>query len=259
MRSNQSRPSCFATSDCVSTPAPSPSVLAVVLCLLAAPAHAEPPDHVTVTFRSSPRGATVSVDGREKCKTDCSLKLYRGSHVIGMAKDGFEAQEEIIEFKKKRTINWKLVGYDGRLDVTSIPDGLQVTVTRKGARKKGKRRKTPVAALSLRPGTYVVELTDKDYETDPMEVEVTAGQGTSTELEPIFAMARLGITIIDDDSSDDAKIAANGKRLKGKGPWTLKPGKKRIVVKFGRRTLFDQDVVFEKGASVDLEVSVQEQ
>ena len=232
--------------------------LAVCVCVCSASSlHADTPDDVAVIFRSSPAGAMVSVDGQERCRTECALKLYRGSHVIGLAMDGYEAQEEIVVFDKKKTIDWKLVGYDGTLDVTSIPEGLRVTVSKKGASKKGKRRKTPVSNLALRPGTYLVELAEKDYEADPMEVEVTAGQGTVAELEPVFTMARLSVAIADDEGGG-VQVTANGKRLKGKGPWTLKPGRKRIVVKQGRRVLFDQQVVLEKSASVDLEVSVQE-
>ena len=234
----------------------------MLLALLMLPfqAYAGQPDEVEVTFRSSPAGATVSVDGQEKCETECKLNLYKGAHVIGMELDGHEAHEEIVEFKKRRTVKWKLVGYDGTLDVGSVPEGLRVTVTKKGVRKQGKRRKTPITGLSLRPGTYVVKLAEKDYEADDMEVVVTAGQGTVAELEPVFVRASLSITITDDeDEGRGVKVLANGKRLKGKGPWTLKPGAKRIVVKKGRRTLLEQQVVLDKGASVELDVSVQEE
>jgi len=229
---------------------------ALACCCLASPARGDPPDEVAITFKSTPPGAAVSVDGQEACSARCTRKLFRGSHVVGMSKDGYEAREEILELKRDQTLHWKLVAYDGTLALASEPPGLKVTITRKGS-KKGKRARTPVSNLALRPGAYVVKLNEKKYEASPLEVHVAAGEGTVAEIEPMFIMATLSVTVVDEEEDTDGiKVTANGKRLKGKGPWTLKPGSWRVVVKQGRRKLLDQRIKLDKGSGVDLEVSV---
>jgi hypothetical protein len=220
---------------------------------------AGPPDDLTVRFRSEPSWAMVSVDAKEACRTPCQWELYPGSHVIGMERDGFIAREEIIQFDKSETVKWTLKSHDGMLDVTTEPAGLHVVISRKGG---GKQRKfmTPVVHAALTPGEYVVRLAEKDYGAQSLTVTVHARLVTEAVLEPVLKRARLTILFVgDEEEIAQVRVMANGRRLRGTGPWLISPGKERIVAKYKGRVLLDQTIELEKGAEVELELTVQEE
>jgi len=47
----------------------------------------------SISFNSSPEGASVLVDGQMKCKTPCTVSLKKNKHSnISFQKDGYESQ-----------------------------------------------------------------------------------------------------------------------------------------------------------------------
>ena len=185
----------------------------------------EPPKTFKVVFKSQPPGAMVEIDTQPKCKTLCSLRLEAGSYVIGMTMPGREWREELVEVAGNRTIKWKLPVTLGTLNLNTIPEGLNVRVTRNG-KKKGKDYVTPVEGLKLDPGGYVAALRDDNYQPYKKMFTIEPGKPTELVLEPIGRMGELAVTVLDQYGDvDEGQVTLSGKRLQGKGPWPVKPGK----------------------------------
>jgi len=210
-----------------------------------------------VTFRSDPPGAQVEIDTKQRCKTRCTLSLKKGAYVIGMTMPGYEWKEELIEVDSNRTIKWKLPLILGTLSLTSEPEGLKYRVTRAG-RSRGKEYSTPLEGLALEPGTYVVELLDLSYLPEKKLVKVESGKPTALELEPVGRNGELNITVLDEyGDRTTADVRVNGRRLKGSGPWPLKPGKHNLEIRYEGRVLFKQKVEMQPDGVVELVVQNQ--
>jgi hypothetical protein len=233
------------------------ALLVFAMALGAAPwqAAGQSPESVKLTLRSAPAGAAVSVDGTEVCRTPCEAQVFVGTHVVGMEHDGYLAREEMIEVKAALTVSWHLSPDNGTLTVTSEPDGIDVRIECKGA-GVSRREKTPVVRMSVAPGECVVTVVSPLYEKQERNATVPAGDSASVTLEPRPSAAVLGVSVVDQAGEPDtAVVTLDGKVLKGSGPWTVKPGRHRLVVKKDRSVLLDQEVDVDAGEELDLSVS----
>lgn len=208
-----------------------------------------------VRFRSTPDGATVVVDGKDRCVAPCKMSLHVGTHVVGMSRDGYLAREEMLDISgRTQTIKWRLEAHLGTLSVLSDPEGLEVEV--RGA-KGGKRHrlKTPVAGLELAEGTYDVTLTDDRYAGQERRAEVIPGEASQVVLEPVPTKGSLSIQVLDEGGDPDkANITLNGKRYRGSGPWSLKPGTYQVKVKYRGQVILDQPINVDAGSDIALDV-----
>ncbi len=231
-----------------------PALLIFALATLTAlPALAEDKP-VEVRFRSVPDGALVVIDGKDNCTAPCKAMLLPGTHVIGMSRDNCLAREEMVEIDGKTgSLKWNLEPHLGSLSVATDPDGLDVTVGRKGGKKRTLR--TPVQSLELKPGTYQVSLSDSRFAPQRREAEIRPGEETQIELETVPTRGSLSITVLDEAGDPDkATITLNGKRYRGTGPWSLKPGTYRIKVKHRRKLVMEQSIEVEAGSDIALDV-----
>ncbi len=235
------------------------NTLAILLAILAiAPARAEE-GPVSVKFTSRPDGATVVVDGKDRCVAPCKMTMHAGTHVVGMSRDGYLAREEMVEVSARtRTVTWELEEHLGQLTVLSDPGGVTVQIRP----KKGKTRtvKTPVEGLALPGGTYLVVLTDERFASQERTATVTPGEGAQIFLEPVPTMGSLSVTVVDEGGDrDKANITLNGKRYRGIGPWTLKPGIYQVKVTYRGKVILEQPVQVEAGSDVSLDVESEPQ
>lgn len=211
-------------------------------------------DPVAVHFRSVPDGAQVVVDGKDRCTAPCQLELLLGTHVVGMSHDGHLAREEMVEVNAKTSpLRWKLEPHLGRLTVASDPDGLRILVRKKGG--KSRSMKTPLDGLELLPGTYQVSLSDSNYARQQQTAEIRPGEETQVVLETVPTKGNLSIVVLDEAGDPDkAAITLDGKRYRGTGPWTLKPGTYRVKVKHQGKLIMDQPIDVEAGSEIALDV-----
>lgn len=221
-------------------------------------ARADNPEEVTLTFKSEPAGVQVSVDGTQRCKTPCFVKVFKGTHVIGMEQKGFEARENMEDCKKDRIFQWTLAAIDGTIDIESEPSGLKVQLVSDDT-GRARSLKTPVKGYKVEPGNYTVKLNEWGWLADPVKVKVTGGQGSEAFLDAVLQHASLSVKFTGEGfNPGKVRITANNKSLKGEGPWTVKAGAYHIVIKFGSKKLLDQKVQLEKGGTIELEVSTEE-
>jgi len=231
-----------------------PLVLSV---LHVATAHADDPPKKSykVTFKSQPAGASVELNTKPKCRTNCTLTLEEGAYVVGMSKAGHEWKEELIEIDSKRTISWKLPMILGKLTVESVPEGLKVEITKAGE-SRARVRKTPVENLELAPGSYTVELLDTRFQQMQRLVTVEPEAVSNLVLEPIGRLAELHVTVLDDIGDRiAADVYANGRKLKGGSPWTLKPGKYTVEVKLDGKSLSKQQAELTPDSVIEMTVT----
>lgn len=234
------------------------SALICLTVLYSATVFADEPKEVTLSFKSNPTGVAVSVDGTERCKTPCFVKVFKGTHVIGMERKGYEAKENMEDCAKDRMIRWTLKAFDGILDIESEPEKLKIELVNNDTGKR-KSLKTPVKGLKVKPGKYTVNLKEWGWIADPVQVEVIGGESAEAFLEAVLQHASLSVKFTGEGfNSKKVSITANGKKLKGIGPWTVKAGIYRIVIKYGRKKLLDQKVQLEKGGSIELAVTAEE-
>jgi hypothetical protein len=233
------------------------ALLALPICTLmtlaTSPAKAEDKP-VEVRFRSVPNGALVVVNGKDNCTAPCKMELLPGTHVVGMSHDNCLAREEMVEVSRKTgSLKWELKPHLGTLSVATDPDGQKITVGQKGG--KSRTLKTPVNGLELEPGVYQVSLASSSFAHQERDAEIRPGEETRVVLETVPTKGALSITVLDEAGDPDkATITLNGKRYRGAGPWSLKPGTYRVKVKHRRKLVMDQSIEVEAGSDIALDV-----
>ncbi|MBW2350270.1 MAG: PEGA domain-containing protein [Deltaproteobacteria bacterium] len=119
--------------------------------------------------KSSPVGATVFLDGKEKGVTPLNLEnVEKGLHIVKVAKNCFSLKEKKVDItaSKKIDIDIKLESLCGSLVVKSTPDGAIVFVDGK---EKGV---TPLNLDNLRKGNLSVKLIKEGFETESKIITV---------------------------------------------------------------------------------------
>jgi hypothetical protein len=229
------------------------ALLGLVALVGPASGQEEPPSRVTARFVSEPPGAEVVVDARERCTAPCKMSLLAGTHVVGMSHPGYEAKEEMVRFDKETTVRWSLTRQMGTLDIESTPEGLEVTVTGKEIRTR--KEKTPALGLVLPPGEYEVVLADRRFARQVRKVQVNADEISRVDLEPVATLGTLAVQVLDEGGDPDkADVHLDGKRLRGPGPWELKPGRYRLEVRHRGKKILDQPIEVEAGSEIALDV-----
>ncbi|MBW2080103.1 MAG: PEGA domain-containing protein, partial [Deltaproteobacteria bacterium] len=123
----------------------------------------------SLVVRSSPVGATVFLDGKEKGVTPLNLEnVEKGLHIVKVAKNCFSLKEKKVDItaSKKIDIDIKLESLCGSLVVKSTPDGAIVFVDGK---EKGV---TPLNLDNLRKGNLSVKLIKEGFETESKIITV---------------------------------------------------------------------------------------
>ena len=135
------------------------------------PVRAAPPQPIMVI--SSPGGAIATLDRQADtaCTTPCSMEAAPGHHTIGIAKQGYDAENRDVEVSSSLVELPAVVlrAVQGTLMLTSQPEGAAVLVN-------GKRytQATP-AQINLAPGTYSITVEWKDGKQSTRTVEIRNG------------------------------------------------------------------------------------
>lgn len=116
-----------------------------------------------VAVNSSPRGASVFINGVQVGSTPGKFKVKPGSVNVTVSKDGARQSRVVTlrpgETRSLGTLSLKS-GASGTLRISSIPTGAMVTIN--GAKQKA----TPLLAKGLQAGrTYSISVSLKGYET----------------------------------------------------------------------------------------------
>jgi hypothetical protein len=158
----------------VNTPAPSTPAPATPVPVANTPA-TPPPTLVHIT--SDPAKATIFVDGNAKGLTPLDVSdLALGTHEIRIELDGYEAKTESVELTgsvTEATVNVALskpAPTMGTADITSTPSGAAITLDGKPFGT------TPRKGVSLKPGTYRLELRLAGHDAYAGNLEVTLGK-----------------------------------------------------------------------------------
>jgi hypothetical protein len=107
-----------------------------------------------VVVRSTPAGARVFVDGRDRGQTPATIgELSRGEHRIRVVRDGYTAAERRVVLSESRPSQLLSVplAHDPRTNKSSVPPKPNAKPTEADVLPK------PVANASGQPGTLVVE------------------------------------------------------------------------------------------------------
>ena len=116
-----------------------------------------------LSVNSTPDGATVFVDGKEKGVTPLRLEnIEKGLHTVKLTKNCFSVAEKKVDItaSEKTKVDVRLESVCGSLSVNSTPDGATVFVDGK---EKGV---TPLRLDNVMKGNISVKLTKKGFETE---------------------------------------------------------------------------------------------
>ncbi len=155
----------------VTPPAPKKETNAPLPVRRVAPVRPAPRQPIMVI--SSPGGAIATLDRQADtaCTTPCSIEAAPGHHTIGIAKQGYDAENRDVEVGSSPVELPAVVlrAVQGTLMLTSQPEGAAVLVN-------GKRytQITP-AQINLAPGTYSITVEWKDGKQVTRTVEIRNG------------------------------------------------------------------------------------
>jgi serine/threonine protein kinase len=123
----------------------------------------------SLVVKSSPRGATVFVDGKEKGLTPLNLEnVEKGLHIVKVAKHCFSVVEKKVDIivSMKTDIDVHLENLCGSLVVKSLPSGATVFVD-------GKEKGVTLLRLdNVRKGNLNIKLIKKGFETESRIITV---------------------------------------------------------------------------------------
>ncbi|MEO8705470.1 MAG: PEGA domain-containing protein [Kofleriaceae bacterium] len=131
----------------------------------------------TLTVRSVPNGARVSVDGRFAGVTPYSDHIKGGAHRVTLEHQGRSEQREIkIEFGEPAILDVTLRGSSGTLRIVGSPQGALVTVDRIPAG-------TLPLTMPLEPGVHPVRVTQYGFTTFDTVATITANRESLVDVQ----------------------------------------------------------------------------
>lgn len=200
---------------------------------------------------SRPSGAEVYLDGRLQGRTPLSLSVTPGRHEVELRLAGYRSYRVTVNPKPgdRVQIFAQLVAevQEGTLVVDSSPPGAEVYVD------GGLKGRTPLR-LSLKEGTYQVELRLAGYE--PYRAAVRVGEGEETRLSVNLRPIRTGELVVE-TRPVGAEVYVDG-RLQGRTPLrvSLEAGRHEVRVAAPGYGEYRAQVEVRPGESVRLGVEL---
>jgi len=158
-----------------------------------------------VSFDSTPPGATIFVDGKERGKTPAMLELLEGEHEVRLSLRGFKSWQSRMEVTANQPMELpavELSAADGQLLISTRPDDANILVD---GQFMGRSR----LELNLEPGkTYRVEAFKAGYRNDSQSVTIASGQEQTLKL---VLRANTGEVLIRTEPGD-ASVSINGRQ-----------------------------------------------
>lgn len=163
---------------------------------------------------SFPEEASVIVDGQWRGKTPLRLRgLMPGKHTVRVAMDGYISEVRDLQLSPMQPlpIDVTLAESRGRLALSNVPDGAQVTIN--GAVYDSK----DLADLSLSAGKTRVKVVVDGYRPYFQEVTISPGEPSQLKVELSPILGHLECT----SAPPGAKVYLDGKAV-GQTPMSLK-------------------------------------
>lgn len=185
----------------------------------------------TVMVSSTPRGATMSVDGEVKGKTPMTVRLNAGRYSLRIERDGYEAHEQILLVGRKLVrLNIELERMKVPVDVIfksqehvdwlAVVDGSMVL--------DGGRPVLIPATLSLPIGRHKMRLMKADFEDIVLGIDVQANMEAITLDDPRQGRSTMRLAVSHIRYMPRSGWAARmvggefeGSNAGPNGPWTL--------------------------------------
>ncbi len=162
--------------------------------------------HVT----SMPLGATVSVEGKEACRTPCSLSGADGETIrVEVRRPEHPPVNEIMKFRRGTVRRWfaDLVTRQGEILVDSTPGGAEILLDGRPAGV------TPYVVRNVLTGKHTVSLVMSPYPTATYHVDVKADDVTRVRHGFLPEQGTLVIDIPADKRQRNVEIYVNEKKV----------------------------------------------
>ncbi len=172
-------------------------------------------EEVIVSFRSTPSGSTVTVDGRSLCNTPCKRQLPVGARTVSMAMPRHLQKSEIVTLTRGLELDWTLTPDFGTVRLTVTPPTVALSLDGRPLASPGAR------PLELAPGTHRLAVADPCFVPTKRAIEVVRGEQVSVELAPDPRLAGLKLSARDPSGNYvEASVLLDGKRI-GQTPGTF--------------------------------------
>ena len=123
-----------------------------------------------VNLRSSPTGANVSIDGKQKGKTPLEIELPVGKHEVEVSAENYVSEQRQITIKKDQVQQLEIeLTRLGEISIRSTPEGSSVFIN-------GKLKGITPLTIYGGEGGYVVEVAQFRFEPFREEVDLEFGQ-----------------------------------------------------------------------------------
>ena len=138
--------------------------------------HVVPPGIGTISVRSNPPGAVISLDGLLTGKTTPHdfYDVNSGAHTVSVSMPGYTNYTTTVTVSPGTTVMvtaaWTPVDKDGVVFITSEPSGAAVYID-----DQSKGMNTP-ATLQIKPGRYILKLTKDGYKDNVSVLSVGSGE-----------------------------------------------------------------------------------
>ena len=205
----------------------------------------------TVTFKTSPEGAQVFLDGSRVGQTPLVLASVRPtSHLARFERAGYEAAEVRfgLDPSSQKVVSTSLAPVKGEVVLEVEPSGFTALVdgTSRGANLASGAR------LKLLPGRHTIQLQKAGYQALSQVVEVSAS--STVTVRGRFEMQMAAVTL--DSTPQDAWVMVNGRAL-GRTPLSLPrvaPGTYQVKVWKDGFATYERTVTLLAGARETLTV-----
>jgi hypothetical protein len=165
-----------------------------------------------VDFESTPKGASVYVDGVEVCVTPCRREINQGEHKILFEKNGFDLLSKIYSIGSGRqTVSEELIDTYGHLFLEGVPSSAVIKVDNKEITNRDQIR--------LLPNQHVITVTSKYHQPWHKSFELKRGEKLRLKYDAESLMAYLKISASDVNGQPiEAELYVNGEKMPEKTP-----------------------------------------
>ncbi len=202
---------------------------------------------LTVTIRSTPPDADVTLDSVAEGKTNTQVFRYPGNYKLRLSKTGFETIEQNITVKDSgdNTFVYTLQKSTEQLNISLDPPDATLLINNTEHRGN---------SFELAPGRYRIEARKSGFDDLVQQVEIQKGEDSNISLKLQKSTGQLNISL----DPPDATLLINNKEQKGNS-FELAQGLYRIEA---RKSEFDdlvQQVEIQKGKVSNISLKLNRQ
>lgn len=209
------------------------------------------PAWANIGVSTTPPGASIVLDGNTLATTPATLELMEGDHRLQLKLAGyktFETALDVIAQQDQTLATVSLIKSDGKLNVVSSPEGVNVTIS---GTYYGQ---TPIS-IGLAPGkNYQLEASRAGYKSAirRFDVEPDEDQRISLRLEPIVGQIRLEVSPANATLLIDDTALGNPNRI-----LELPARAHRLRIELAGYAAFETEVIPQPGLPQQLTIALQ--